>query len=52
MPTNIRKANQYQISFNIEILEMLNPHERWGRYGGRDTFLKLVASIKIYYQAC
>jgi len=51
MPTNIRKANQYQISFNIEILEMLNPHERWGRYGGRDTFLKLVASIKIYYQA-
>jgi len=48
---NISKANQYQISLSIDILEILNPHERWDRYGGRDTFLKLAASIKIYYPA-
>lgn len=51
MSKNIRKANQYQISLNIDILEILKPHERWDRYGGRDTFLKIADSIKIYYQA-
>jgi len=34
----------------MEILEILNPHERWGRYGGTDKFLKLVTATKIYSQ--